>query len=282
MCNAWNHPTGCTCGFGGDGHLGGGGYSYTDLIKIYIERLRLSEFSINPQVFKSYVNPNAICPVCGATVFFYQSPHGGRVYFDELGPPWPKHPCTDNGDTPRQNKSERITIPEWVNHNWLPFDINDAQRFHEYFLLSGQVIQENNKIKIEDYLLPTDNDLKTSDFKFFREINDDKFEVIYLNLKTGKINKLIGHTRLGAIRDNLGFKIPIKVGDEFSVEYRGIDLGFKIQVHPIDRQTNLKCFIDKNDLKAETKEKTKIFPHVKFKIWGRVTKIKGEVTMIEV
>jgi hypothetical protein len=29
-------------------------------------------------------------------VFFYQSPFGGRVFFDDLGWPWPKHPCTDN------------------------------------------------------------------------------------------------------------------------------------------------------------------------------------------
>src|SRR4051812_38741158 len=46
--------------------------------------------------YPSYVNPNARCPVCGASVYFYQSPFGGRVFFDELGPPWPKHPCTDN------------------------------------------------------------------------------------------------------------------------------------------------------------------------------------------
>lgn len=42
-----------------------------------------------------YVNPNANCPVCGAEVFFYQNENGSRVYFDELGPPWPKHPCMD-------------------------------------------------------------------------------------------------------------------------------------------------------------------------------------------
>lgn len=46
--------------------------------------------------YESYVNPNARCPVCGAAVYFYQSPYGGRVFFDELGPPWPKHPCTDH------------------------------------------------------------------------------------------------------------------------------------------------------------------------------------------
>ena len=46
-----------------------------------------------------YVNPNARCPVCKEPVFFYANAAGSRVYFDELGPPWQKHPCTDN---PRQ------------------------------------------------------------------------------------------------------------------------------------------------------------------------------------
>jgi len=43
----------------------------------------------------SYLDPNARCPVCGASVFFYRSPHNGRVFFDDVGWPWPKHPCTD-------------------------------------------------------------------------------------------------------------------------------------------------------------------------------------------
>jgi hypothetical protein len=43
-----------------------------------------------------FINPNATCPVCGAAVFYYQNDHGSRVFFDDLGPPWPKHPCTDN------------------------------------------------------------------------------------------------------------------------------------------------------------------------------------------
>jgi len=49
----------------------------------------------------SYVNPNAHCPECGAQVYFYQSPFGGRVFFDDLGWPWPKHPCTDNSQAQR-------------------------------------------------------------------------------------------------------------------------------------------------------------------------------------
>lgn len=49
--------------------------------------------------FQSYVNPNVRCPVCGEQVYFYQSPFGGRVFFDNLGWPWPKHPCTDNSQS---------------------------------------------------------------------------------------------------------------------------------------------------------------------------------------
>lgn len=55
-----------------------------------------------------YVNPNARCPVCNAPVFFYANPAGSRVYFDDLGPPWPKHPCTDNGP-------QRISSTETLN-----------------------------------------------------------------------------------------------------------------------------------------------------------------------
>jgi hypothetical protein len=47
------------------------------------------------QKVESYLDPNARCPVCGASVFFYRSPHNGRVFFDDVGWPWPKHGCTD-------------------------------------------------------------------------------------------------------------------------------------------------------------------------------------------
>lgn len=33
------------------------------------------------------------CPHCGQRVFFFTCDHGSRVFFDELGPPWPKHRC---------------------------------------------------------------------------------------------------------------------------------------------------------------------------------------------
>ncbi len=57
---------------------------------------------------ESYTDPNAYCPICGVLVFFYQSPHGGRVFFDDLGWPWPKHPCTDNPKSQRSKVKPRI------------------------------------------------------------------------------------------------------------------------------------------------------------------------------
>lgn len=83
------HPSGSCSGRGG-GYGGGRGFSS-------FRSTSGGEFFDFPFItYPSYVSPNANCPVCGASVYFYQSPYGGRVFFDELGPPWPKHPCTDN------------------------------------------------------------------------------------------------------------------------------------------------------------------------------------------
>lgn len=45
---------------------------------------------------ENFVDPNAYCPVCGAKVFYYENSSGSRVFFNDLGWPWPKHGCTDN------------------------------------------------------------------------------------------------------------------------------------------------------------------------------------------
>lgn len=62
----------------------------------YQESLRqLQEVGANGSATSAYTKPNAKCPVCGQAVFFYQNRWGSRVYFDDLGQPWPKHPCMD-------------------------------------------------------------------------------------------------------------------------------------------------------------------------------------------
>ncbi len=89
MCNAWNHSINCKCGWGGDGHLGGYGE------RGFFRPLSPPNYSSFRRL-DSYTQPNARCPVCAQRVFFYQSPNGGRVFFDKLGEGWPKHPCTDS------------------------------------------------------------------------------------------------------------------------------------------------------------------------------------------
>lgn len=95
-CNAWNHPPGCPCGWRGGNHGGGrrGGYHPNVYAEFVLNSLSWSRS--RAEGVSSYTNPNAYCPVCGKPVFFYRSQYNGRVFFDHLGPPWPKHGCTDN------------------------------------------------------------------------------------------------------------------------------------------------------------------------------------------
>ena len=46
-----------------------------------------------------------ICKYCKQKVYFFSCDHGSRVFFDELGKPWPKHDCA-------QRHMEVISIPE--------------------------------------------------------------------------------------------------------------------------------------------------------------------------
>ncbi len=80
---------------------------------------------------KSFVNPNAKCPVCKVPVFFYQSPYGGKVFFDELGPPWTKHPCTNNysDKKPLSIKSyNNKNNFSWISSGWKPHIIRKIER----------------------------------------------------------------------------------------------------------------------------------------------------------
>lgn len=104
--------------------------------------------------FASYTTPNARCPDCGQSVFFYQSPHGGRVFFDELGPPWPKHPCTDRprGRTQppaaivlssEDRRRGAVVLPGWRANGWRPIELVDSGRqddafYVEWFELDGE------------------------------------------------------------------------------------------------------------------------------------------------
>lgn len=117
MCNAWNHPINCTCGWGGQGHAGR---------RVYDEAARLA-----PYLGSCFREPNALCPVCDEPIYYVEPRSGGRVFFDELGPPWPKHPCTDIAShdfsrpaiAPKESK-----IPAWKKDGWVPLEIKEVEK----------------------------------------------------------------------------------------------------------------------------------------------------------
>jgi hypothetical protein len=104
--------------------------------------------------YETYIIPNARCPVCKKSVFFYESPNGGRVFFDELGPPWPKHSCTDNqkenniksiawnypmetipvSDVRINNLDNEYGVPKWKQNGWHPVIVRkDSGRIENLF-----------------------------------------------------------------------------------------------------------------------------------------------------
>lgn len=125
MCNAWNHPINCTCGWGGIGHSGKSRSPYPPYL--------FPDVPIITGKYISFVKPNSRCPVCGEIVFFYQAPSGGRVFFDNLGPPWPKHPCTDNNRDHAPLKLSALNLDsiefDWQIEEWQPFIVDTVKDF---------------------------------------------------------------------------------------------------------------------------------------------------------
>ena len=141
MCNAWNHPSNCRCGWGGDGHLGQGGFR---------GHSSLTAAPYGHSGFRSlhsFTNPNARCPVCAQPVYFYQSPHGGRVFFDELGGDWPKHPCTDKSSaskgrpTARSTTHNLPTAESLARTGWSPMPVTrlETHPFAKYAKVRGVI-----------------------------------------------------------------------------------------------------------------------------------------------
>jgi len=188
MCNAWNHSPYCTCGWGGIGHLG------VRASGTYTRHAYGSEYWWVPPIthsFESYINPNALCPVCGASVFFYQSPNGGRVFFDELGPPWPKHPCTDNSSVPKNTgttstpsfRSGNTRIYNWQKEGWNPFFISFVSGVDNFILkISGTFNDKELILYVERIVNPhhsrsETNPIAKENIAHIRKSTDQRYEL---------------------------------------------------------------------------------------------------------
>lgn len=88
--------------------------------------------------FRSFTVPNVKCKKCGQLVYYYEHPSGSRVLFDELGPPWPLHPCF-SAEQSIKNQSVKTTVKS-VNRKekgWIPVVIKDARLLQERVEVCG-------------------------------------------------------------------------------------------------------------------------------------------------
>ncbi len=181
MCNANNHPPGCNCGWGGVwyGNGGGGGFAQwlfnkpKPVRKIGLQTATLSDLT------GGLTSPNATCPVCGAAVYYYESPYGGRVFFDELGPPWPKHPCTTHETVP----SSRPRAGKWSEEGWEPFrEVTISEKGGTSGVYSATGKTRNKKISI----CFRSSQLVMADIFRYRSIGPGFFEVSILDYDSTK------------------------------------------------------------------------------------------------
>ena len=92
----YNHFPWCLCGW--CYKTGSNGYSLVGSpvnFDKWSALKKITEYGVDRSWSACFINYNARCPVCGAQVFFYANAAGSRVFFDNVGWPWPKHECTD-------------------------------------------------------------------------------------------------------------------------------------------------------------------------------------------
>lgn len=105
MCNGLNHRRDCKCGWGRDGYL-----SYeSGYVSPAVKSVARSFFENRKT---NITVPNFHC-FCGKKVFFFQDSNGGRVLFESLGHPWPKHFCLGK-QYQKKILNLNISPDEWV------------------------------------------------------------------------------------------------------------------------------------------------------------------------
>jgi hypothetical protein len=140
MCNALNHRLGCRCGFGGEGHQGGGrgavtpGRGVARTIGIgqnSSESKRSSRWhnktmsQLAAEIGHSIIFP-VECWHCQCRIYLFADPNGGFQMFDDVGWPWPIHHCSR---MPREPQAAYFFPPTRYSPRYcmpVPFDCQFA------------------------------------------------------------------------------------------------------------------------------------------------------------
>lgn len=182
---------------------------------------KLLERNLANSLTACFVNPNARCPVCYRPVFFYANEFGSRVYFDDLGPPWPKHPCTENPKiksvkntsifkkiTLRSEGLTRELLRAAAISDYISKPIKDSSENIGWILLVVNFVKRiDNKNSVNcEYIGNYDG--KLMEFNCFSR--DSLFEVGDLISKKGEKISFIDKNSLNIINFNIGSEIKIE------------------------------------------------------------------------
>ena len=183
MCNAYNHATGCECGFGGETY--------------YPKHTVGDEIQFLHFGYDSFVNPRSKCPVCREPVFFYRSPNGGGVYFDALGHPWPKQPCTESSvSLPMRPTLDHILSDRkaWVRQGWSAIILNSLRISEFPRRIVGFVQRESGAQKWEAFHTHHENFswiLHWHDYPIFIKRQEElSYRFITITIKEGLVNEV--------------------------------------------------------------------------------------------
>jgi len=128
--------------------------------------------------YATFVNPNARCPECRAQVFFYQSDNGGRVFFDELGPPWPMHGCTSRVRPKVVNPGEAVALAvyAWQDAGWSPLLTSSLASVTPALMrLSGYIADDYENFYVPKAALPRSFDQRSAALRV-RSATFERFE----------------------------------------------------------------------------------------------------------
>lgn len=147
--------------------------------------------------------PNAKCPVCGDSVFFFQAHNGGRVFFDPpLGSPWHPHPCTTREPDRAKGVIKQITD----NANYYDTSINaESYTFSLFPRPKGTIVTIYGEEEELTFITPLKLNKKLLDRVWVTKDDDDK--IVGLSFLTIDFEPIEVPARLRKEASNLSLRL---------------------------------------------------------------------------
>jgi ribosomal protein S27AE len=168
-------------------------------------RIAQKLYRIEETPFSSFTIPNATCPMCGSSVFYYENRYGSKVWFDDLGPPWPIHGCFENNSVqaifsrnvdPNDDQNTQLSIIKLKKLNlsvprsaniispiWIPCIIQRNIQRDQKSYITAQIFDEYKKQRTV-FLMLNASDISNKNYIcFLKDYDADSCEVFYFDVE---------------------------------------------------------------------------------------------------